>query len=208
MRREGGEVSSRWWWLWRRRLPHLWPGSGGEGHGGRRGEWERRAWCTYVGMCILPSPAPTFLGKGKLSVAIVFVPSLWSPPHAWCSVVGQPIVWGVYLHWKMRCSLYFNHGRSVGFPSLQYRSWAALTLNPKCYGRARTAVHEASGNFTCRFKSIIMTPKLENLELPKTGSFLYEAVACRARHEVSKLPKLTGVFYNCSSKQIVNKKVI
>ena len=159
----GREVSCRWWWLWRRRrrLPHLWPGSSGEGHGGRRREWERGARCTYAGMCTLPSPPPAFLGKGKLSVAIIFILALWSPPYMWCFMVGQTVIWGVYLHWKMCCSLYFNHGRSVGFPSLQCRSRAALTRKPQCDGSVYIAVREASGNFTCRFKSIIMTHNLK-----------------------------------------------
>lgn len=42
----------------------------------------------------------------------------------------------------------------MGFPSLQYRHRASLTQNLRCYGRVCTAVHEASGDFACRFKGI------------------------------------------------------
>lgn len=94
------------------------------------------------------------------------------------------------------------------FPSLRYRSRVARSQTLKCYGRVCTVVREGSRSFTCRFDGIIMTPKLENLELPKMGSVLCEAVACGARQEVSELSKLISVFYKRSSKQIFNKKVI
>lgn len=104
----------------------------------------------HLGLDVPPSkPSASFLGRGKAKVAIILIPSLWSPPCTWCFVVGQTIIWEVYLHWQMHCNPYFNHGRSVGFPSVTYISRGALTQNVKCCGR----VCEASGNFTCRFKS-------------------------------------------------------
>lgn len=143
----GREVSSRWCWLWRRRrrLPHLWLGSSGEGHVGWKWAWGRGVWGICAIKCTILSPAAAFLGKGKLSRAIVVIPYLRSPSCTWRFEVGLATTEGSLGNapctWRIRDV----------FPSWQCRGRAALPQNPNRYRRVC-----AAGNFTCRCRSLLM----------------------------------------------------
>lgn len=142
----------------RRRPPHLWLGSSGEGHGGQRREWGSGAWGTCVTKCTLPSPAPAFLGKGELGIAIVVIPYLRCPSWTWCFVVGPATTEGSPALGNV---LHRVHGGPVMFPSWQCRGRAALCQTPEWCSRVCTAMCEAVGNFTCRCRSLIMTQDLK-----------------------------------------------
>lgn len=106
-------------------------------------------------------PSASFLGKRKAECGHHFYPFSLKPTIRMVFCGRSDHHWGGLSALENALQPVLNHGRSLGFPSLQYRSRAALTQKPQCYGRVCTTVCEAGGNFTCRFKSIIMTQNLK-----------------------------------------------
>lgn len=133
-------------------------GALGKDMGDREGSGEGGHGVPVPQKCPFLSPAPAFLGTGKLSVAVVVIPYLGSPSYTRCFVVGLATTEGSP---ALGNALHPVHGRSGMFPSWQCRGRAALTQAPKRCGRVCTAVCEAAGSFTCRCRSLIMTQDLK-----------------------------------------------